>query len=93
MPSITISIASSRRSSRSVRQSLRELDRRALEISTVLLELGLEPREQGKRIRRRAGEPGQDPIVVQLADFLADCFMTVSPKVTWPSLAMTVCPP
>ena len=53
---------------RSVRQSLRELHGRALEVAAILLELGLEAREQRERIGRRAGKPGENAVVVEPPD-------------------------
>ena len=47
---------------------LRQLDGRALEIAAILFELGLEAGEQGERVGRRAGKPGQDPVVVEPPD-------------------------
>src|SRR5262249_37514475 len=49
---------------------LRELDGRALEVPAELFELGLESREQREGVRRRPGESGQNPIVVQPPDLL-----------------------
>ena len=68
--SITISIASRRRSMRSLRQSFASSTADRFEIAAVLLELRLESREQGKRICGGTGEPGQDAVVVQLANLL-----------------------
>ena len=53
---------------------LRELDRRAFEIPARLFQLGLEAREQRERIGRRAGKAGEDPIVVEPADFPGGLF-------------------
>ena len=89
--SATISIASSRRSTRSVRQSC-QLHRRALEVAAVLLELRLESREEGEGVGGGAGEAGQDPAVVEPPDLAAPGFTTVLPRVTWPSPASTVRP-
>jgi hypothetical protein len=47
---------------------LRELDGRALEIAAILLQFGLEPREEGERIGGRPGKAGQDPLVVEPPD-------------------------
>ena len=47
---------------------LGELDRRALEIAAILLELGLEAREEREGIGGRAGKAGQDAIVVEPPD-------------------------
>jgi hypothetical protein len=47
---------------------LGQFDRRALEIAAVLFELRLEPREEGEGIGRRAGEAGQDAVVVETPD-------------------------
>ena len=44
---------------------LRELDRRAREIALVLLELRLEALEQRERVRRAAGETGEDAVLVE----------------------------
>ena len=49
---------------------LRELDRRALEVAAILLQLRLEAREQRERIGGRAGKPREDLVVVQAPDFL-----------------------
>ena len=49
---------------------LRELDRRALEVAAILLELRFEAREQRKRIGRRPGEARKNLVVVQPPDFL-----------------------
>ena len=46
---------------------LGQLHGRSLEVAAILFELGLEAREQGKRIRRRTGKSGQDAIVVEPA--------------------------
>ena len=66
--SSTTSIASRRRRMRSLRQSLASSTADALEIAAILLELRLEAREQRERIGGRAGEAGQDAIVVEPAD-------------------------
>ena len=66
---------------------LGQLDRRALEVAAILLQLRLEPREQRERVGRRAGEAGQDLVVVEPADLAGACLTTVSPSVTWPSPA------
>ena len=72
---------------------LGELDGRAFEIAAILLELGLEPGEERERVGGRAGEPGQDAVVVEPPDLAARCCLTtVWPKVTWPSPAITVWP-
>ena len=68
---------------------LGELDRRALEVAAILLELGFEAREQRKRIGRRPGKAGEDAVVVEAADLPAPCLTTVLPSVTWPSPAST----
>ena len=47
---------------------LGELDRRALEVAAILLELGFEPREQRERIGRRSGKAREDVVVVKAAD-------------------------
>ena len=47
---------------------LGELDGGAIEIAAILLELGLEPGEQRKRIGRRAGKAGEDAVVVEPPD-------------------------
>ena len=47
---------------------LGQLDRRALEVAAILLELRFEAREQRERIGGRPGEPGQDVVVVEPAD-------------------------
>ena len=47
---------------------LGELDGRALEVAAVLFELGLEAGEQRERVGGRAGEAGEDPVVVQPPD-------------------------
>ena len=65
--SATASIASRRRSTRSVRQSLVELDRGAQQMALVLLELGLEALEQREGVGGGAGEAGQHAVVVELA--------------------------
>ena len=49
---------------------LGQLDRRALEVAAVLLDLGLELREEGHGVGGGAGEAGQDLAVVQAADLL-----------------------
>ena len=46
----------------------RELDGRALELSAVLFELRFEPREEREGIGGRAGEPGENPVVIELPD-------------------------
>ena len=53
-----------------MRHSLRELDRRALEVAAVLLELRLEAVDEGERVGRGAGEAGQHLAVVQAPDLL-----------------------
>src|SRR5881396_1054780 len=58
--SATARSASSRRSTRSVRQSLASS-------TAVLGELGLEPGEERERVGGRAGESGHDTAVVELA--------------------------
>ena len=50
---------------------LGQLDRRALEVAAILLELRFEAREQSERIGRRPGEAGEDAVVVEPADFAA----------------------
>ena len=47
---------------------LRELDGRALEVAAVLLQLGLEAREQREGVGGRAGEAGEDAVVVEPPD-------------------------
>ena len=47
---------------------LRQLDGRALEVAAVLLELGFEAREERERVGGRAGEAGEDLVVVEPAD-------------------------
>ena len=47
---------------------LRQLDGRPLEVAAVLFELRLEPGEQRERIGGRAGESGQDLVVVEAPD-------------------------
>ena len=47
---------------------LRQLDRRALQVAAVLLELGLETGEEREGIGRRSGKAGEDALVVEPAD-------------------------
>ena len=49
---------------------LGQLDGGALEVAAVLLQLRLEAREEREGVGRRAGEAGQDLVVVQPADLL-----------------------
>ncbi len=46
----------------------RQLDGRPFDLAAVLLELGLEAREQRERIGGRSGEPGEDLVVVEPPD-------------------------
>jgi hypothetical protein len=71
---------------------LGQLDRRPLEAAAVLLDLGLELGEQGQAVGGGAREAGQDLAVVQAAQLARVCFMTVWPRVTWPSPAMAARP-
>ena len=48
---------------------LRELDGGAFEVAAILFELRFEAREQRERIGGRAGEAGENPVVVEPADF------------------------
>ena len=48
---------------------LGQLDGRAFEVAPVLFELGLETREQRKRVGRRTGKTREDAIVVEPPDF------------------------
>ena len=66
--STTTSTASSRRSIRSVRQSLASSVAARGTLFGIILELPLEPLEQGKPVGRRAGEADQHLAVQQLAD-------------------------
>ena len=47
---------------------LGQLDGRPLEIAAILLELRLEAREQRERVGGRAGEAGENPVVVEPPD-------------------------
>jgi hypothetical protein len=47
---------------------LGELDRRSLEVPSILFEFRLESREKRERVGRGAGKPGKDAVVVQPAD-------------------------
>src|SRR5205814_3221851 len=53
---------------------LGELDRRAHQVALVLVELAFEALEQGERVRRAAGEAGEDAVLVQAPDFLRAAF-------------------
>ena len=65
--SATASMASSRRSTRSVRQSLVSSMAARSQVALVLLELGLEALEQREGVGRGAGKAGQHLVAVQLA--------------------------
>ena len=65
--SATASIASSRRSTRSVRQSLVSSIGGAHQVALVLFELGLEALEQREGVGGGAGKAGQHLVVVELA--------------------------
>ena len=47
-----------------------ELDGGASQVAVVLLEFGLEAAEEGEGVGGRAGESGEDFVLVQAADFL-----------------------
>ena len=66
--SMTISIASSRRSRRSVRQSFASSTADRSRLPRYCSSLDFEAGEQRERVGRRAGESGEDPIVVELPD-------------------------
>ena len=66
--SATISIASSRRSRRSLRQSFASSTADAFEVAAVLLELRLEPREQREGVGGGPGKARQDRVVVEAPD-------------------------
>src|SRR5215216_1705980 len=51
-----------------------ELNRSALEISVILLELALEPRQKRERVSSRSSKTGQNLIVVEPADLSCACF-------------------
>ena len=57
----------------------RASDGGAAQISVVLLELGLEPAEQGKCVGGRARESRDNFVVIQPPDLLAECLITDSP--------------
>ncbi len=46
-----------------------ELDGGAAEVAVVLLQLGLEAAEQSESVGGRAGEPGQNFVLIEAADF------------------------
>ena len=68
--SSTISIASSRRRMRSVRQSLASSTAERSRLPRYCSSFDFEPREQRERVGRRAGEPGEDAVVVEPPDLL-----------------------
>src|SRR6185436_166530 len=91
--SATMSIASSRRRMRSLRQSLASstADRSRLPRYCSSLASNLV-----KRAKASAADPAKPARMESLCSrriLRAPCFMTVLPKVTWPSPAMTVWPP
>ena len=53
---------------------LGQLDGRSFQIASILLQFGLEPREQRERIGRGAGKSGQNVIVVEPANLAGALF-------------------
>jgi hypothetical protein len=70
---------------------LGQFHRAPAKVAMILLELGLEAAEQGKRIGRRPGKSSQNLVLYKRRIFLAVCLITASPSVTWPSPASTTC--
>ena len=83
--SATASIASSRRSTRSERQSFASSTAERVEMALVLVELAFEALEQRERVGGRAGEAGQHAILMSRRTLRAVAFTTTLPSVTWPS--------
>jgi hypothetical protein len=70
------SIASRRRSIRSVRQSLASSTAERMQVALVLLELGLEALEQRERVGGGAREAREDPVLVERRTLRAEALTT-----------------
>ena len=69
-----------------------QFDGAAAQVAVILLQLGFEAAEEGEGVGGRAGESGQNLVLVEPADLLGRVLDDDSPRVTWPSPAMTTLP-
>ena len=89
---MTISIASSRRSMRSVRQSFASSTADRSRLPRYCSSFASNRENSAKESAAEPANPARMRSLYSFRIFLAVCLTTVSPKVTWPSLAMTVWP-
>jgi hypothetical protein len=72
---------------------LGEFDAGARQLVGILFELGFQPLEQREGVGGGAGEACNDIALAERRTFRALPFMTVLPRLTWPSPAITTLPP
>ena len=76
---------------RSVRQSLASSTAERSRLPRYCSSFASNRENSAKESAAEPAKPARTLSLYSLRIFFADCLTTVSPKVTWPSLAMTVC--